>query len=101
MAMLERKKGRGVRKPFPSDLPREEVIIDLPESENVCPKDVTALKEIGEQVTEKLKIIPAKLSVVVERKKIRLSLLPELSSASQEQLDFARNDCNCGAAFVF
>lgn len=63
------KKGRGARKPFPADLPREEVIIDLPESEKVCPHDGTALKEIGEEVTEKLKIIPAQLSVVVERKK--------------------------------
>lgn len=63
------KKGRGARKPFPADLPREEVIIDLPESEKVCPHDGTALKEIDEEVTEKLKIIPAQLSVVVERKK--------------------------------
>lgn len=63
------KKGRGARKPFPADLPREDVIIDLPESEKVCPKDGTILKEIGEEITEKLKIIPAQVSVVVERKK--------------------------------
>ncbi len=36
----ERKpKGRGKRKPFPEDLPREEVIIDLPDVEKVCPHD--------------------------------------------------------------
>lgn len=64
-----KKKGRQARKPFPSDLPREEVTIDLPESERFCPKDGTALKEIGEEVTEKLKIIPAQLSVMVEKKK--------------------------------
>jgi transposase len=64
-----KKKGRGAKKPFPADLPREEIIIDLPESEKICPKDGTALKEIGEEITEKLKIIPAQLSVVVEKKK--------------------------------
>ena len=30
----KRKKGRGVRKPFPDNLPREEIVIDLPESES-------------------------------------------------------------------
>lgn len=63
------KKGRGSRKPFPADLPREEMIIDLPESEKICPHDGTALKEIGEEITEKLKIIPAQVTVLVERKK--------------------------------
>lgn len=63
-----KKKGRGVRKPFPKDLPREEVIIDLPESEKVCPHDGSALKPIGEEITEKLKVVPAQLSVVVEKK---------------------------------
>lgn len=64
-----KKKGRGAKKPFPENLPREEVIIDLPESEQVCPTDGTPLKEIGFDVTEKLKIIPARLTVVVEKKK--------------------------------
>lgn len=62
------KKGRGAKKPFPKALPREEVIIDLRESEKVCPHDGTALKPIGEEVTEKLKVVPAQVSVVVEKK---------------------------------
>ena len=64
-----RKKGRGVRKPFSRDLPREELIIDIPESEKVCPHDGAVLKSIGEEVTEKLKVVPAQVSVVVEKKK--------------------------------
>lgn len=64
-----RKKGRGKKRPFPEDLPREEVIIDLPESEKICPHDGATLKEIGEEVTEKLKTVPAQSSIVVERKK--------------------------------
>lgn len=68
IAGYKRKKGRGVRRPFPENLPREEVIIDLPEKEKVCPNDGTALKVIGEEVTEKLKVVPAQLSVVIEKK---------------------------------
>lgn len=64
-----RKKGRGQKKPWPSHLPREEKIIDLPEAEKICPNDGTRLKEIGEEITEKVKTIPARTSIVVEIKK--------------------------------
>jgi len=63
-----RRKGRQKKKPFPAHLAREEVIIDLAESEKQCPHDGTTLKKIGEEITEKLKTIPAQMSVVVERK---------------------------------
>lgn len=65
----ERKKGRKPKRPFPEHLPREEKIIDLSESEKTCPHDGHRLKEIGEERTEKLKTIPAQMSVVVEIKK--------------------------------
>jgi transposase len=64
-----RKKGRGAKKPLPENLPREEVTIDLPESEKICPHDGSPLKEIGVETTEKLKIIPAQVSVVIENRK--------------------------------
>jgi transposase len=64
-----KKKGRGKKKPFPADLPREEVVVDLIEAEKICPHDGSRLKEIGEEITEKLKVIPARLVVIVERKK--------------------------------
>lgn len=64
-----RKKGRGAKKPFPDHLPREERIIDLPESEKQCPHDGHRLIEIGEERTEKIKTVPAQTSVVVEIKK--------------------------------
>jgi len=64
-----RRKGRGPKKPFPDNIPREEKIIDLKEAEKVCPHDGTRLKEIGEERAEKLKTIPAKMWVVVEIKK--------------------------------
>ncbi len=64
-----KKRGRGKRKPFPEDLPREEIVIDIPESEKTCPHDGAELKAIGFEVTEKLKTVPAQISVVVEKKK--------------------------------
>ena len=65
----DRKKGRRKKKPFPDQLPREEKIIDLREEEKFCPHDGTRLKEIGEERTEKLKTVPAQMSVLVEIKK--------------------------------
>ena len=61
--------GRGRREPFPEALPREEVVIDLPEDEKICPHDGTELEYIGDEVTEKLKTVPAQVSVVVEKRK--------------------------------
>jgi transposase len=65
----ERKKGRGKKKPFPDHLPREEKIIDLPDEQKICPHDGHRLKEIGEERVEKLKTLPAQMSVIVEIKK--------------------------------
>jgi transposase len=69
IASYERKKGRSKRKPFPENLECEVVEIDLPEAEKICPHDGTQLKEIGEDVTEKLKTYPARSVVVIEKKK--------------------------------
>ncbi len=63
-----RKKGRGKKKPFPEGLPREDVIIDIPESEKICPYDGATLKLIGEDIVEKLKTVPAQSIIIVERK---------------------------------
>jgi transposase len=51
------------RKPLPADLPRIEVIHDIPESEKQCACG-TMLSRIGEEVCEKLDIIPAKVQVI-------------------------------------
>jgi len=56
------RKKRG-RKPLPADLPRIEVIHDIPESEKICGCGAH-LSRIGEEVAEKLEIIPAKLQVI-------------------------------------
>jgi transposase len=51
------------RKPLPKDLPRVDVIHDIEESEKVCACGC-ALTRIGEDVSEKLDIIPAKIQVI-------------------------------------
>lgn len=48
------------RKPLPPDLPRIEVVEDIDESEKVCACGAE-LSRIGEDVCEKLDIIPAKI----------------------------------------
>ena len=57
-----RRKKRG-RKPLPPDLPREEVVHDISEDEKICSCG-SLMVRIGEEVCEKLEIIPQKLKVI-------------------------------------
>jgi transposase len=50
------------RKPLPADLPREEFIHDIPESEKIC-QCGQCLTKIGEEVSEKVGYIPPKIFV--------------------------------------
>jgi transposase len=52
-------RGKPVRKALPEDLPRIDTVVDLPDSEKVCPVTGLALKKIGEEVTEQLDVKPA------------------------------------------
>jgi len=52
------------RPALPPELPREEVIHDLPEADKVCPHDGTPLALIGQEVSEQLDIIPAQVKVI-------------------------------------
>jgi transposase len=56
------KKGRTSLSP---DLPREEVIHDLPEDQKVCDLDGHQLVEIGRESSEQLEIIPTQVKVLV------------------------------------
>jgi transposase len=56
------RKKRG-RKPLPENLPRKEVIHDIPEKDKICDCGSELLK-IGEEVSEKIDIIPAQVIVV-------------------------------------
>jgi len=63
LAVSEHTRQRRKRKPLPEDLPRIEVIEDIDESEKVCACGAE-LSGIGEEICEKLDIIPAKIQVV-------------------------------------
>jgi transposase len=52
------------RKPLGPELPRVEVIHDLPEAEKVCAVDGTALVRIGEETAEQLHFRPAEVCVI-------------------------------------
>ncbi len=52
------------RKALPERIPRIERVIDLPASEKVCPFSGKPLHRIGEEVTEQLDIVPARVQVI-------------------------------------
>lgn len=54
---------KGGRKPLPADLPREQMIHDLPEAEKTCACGHT-LHKIGEDKSEQLEFIPAQVKVL-------------------------------------
>jgi len=61
------KKIRGHRRALPTDLDREEIIIELPESERFA-EDGTSLKVIGYEISEKLSYEPSKTKVIVYKR---------------------------------
>lgn len=56
------------RKPLPADLPREVVEYDIPDKDKICSCG-TEKTCIGEDVSERAKIIPSKVVVIQERRK--------------------------------
>jgi transposase len=58
-----RRKAAG-RKPIADDLPRVDVIHDLPEAEKICPKDGTPLECIGDEESQQIDFIPARVQVL-------------------------------------
>ncbi len=58
------KRRRGGRAPLPPELPRVDIVHDLPEDAQQCACGCGALTRIGEEVTEQLDIIPAQIQVL-------------------------------------
>jgi transposase len=61
----KKKRGRSV---LPAHLKRVDIIHDLEASEKFCPHDGQPLHKIGEEVSEQLEIIPAKVRVIRHRR---------------------------------
>lgn len=49
---------------IPKELPRVDVIHDLPDADKFCPHDGTALKQMGSEAHDQLDIIPATIQVL-------------------------------------
>ena len=58
-----KKKARGKRRPLPVELPRIDVIHDVPETERTCACG-TPMVEIGQDVSEQLDIVPMQVRVL-------------------------------------
>lgn len=75
----EHDRKRGKRLKLPDNLPREEVIIDI--ENKICPEDGEELRCIGEDISEKLEIIPAKVKVIrTIRKKYACSVCERIET---------------------
>ncbi|MDR5876298.1 IS66 family transposase [Vreelandella gomseomensis] len=59
-----KRRKRGGRVALPPELPRVEVVHDLPEEARHCRDDGTALTVIGEEVSEELHVVPARVEVI-------------------------------------
>ena len=57
------RKKRGGRKPLSDSIPRREILIDIPEDDKVCGCGCN-LERIGEEVSEQLDVIPARVEVI-------------------------------------
>jgi len=58
------RRAKSGRKPLPADLPREEVVHDIPEEEKKCSCCGAPLVRIGQETAEKLDIVPARMKVI-------------------------------------
>ena len=68
LADTGKKKARGKRKPLPIELPRIDVVHDVPEAERTCACG-TPMVEIGQDVSEQLDIVPMQVRVLRHIKK--------------------------------
>ena len=57
------RKKRGGRKPLSDSIPRKDVLIDIPEEEKVCACGCDLVR-IGEEISEQLDVIPARVQVI-------------------------------------
>lgn len=63
-----RRRKRHGRRRLPPDLPREEVLHELPERERLCPHDGRPMQLIGYETSEQLEYVPAKFLVLVHKR---------------------------------
>lgn len=65
-----RRKRKRTRRVIPDNLPREEVIYELPEEDRLCPVDGKPMPVIRYETSEQLDFEPAKLKVIVHKRAV-------------------------------
>lgn len=65
----KKKRGHG-RRIIPDNLPREEIIYELPEEDRLCPIDGQPMTAIRYETSEQLEFEPAKLKVLVHKRAV-------------------------------
>lgn len=60
---IPNKRARGKRAPLPSELPRVDIVHEVPQAERTCPCG-TPMVMIGEEISEQLDIVPMKVQVL-------------------------------------
>jgi len=63
-----RRRRRGTRRPLPEHLERIDIVHELPEAERVCPHDGATLEAFGEETSEQLDVVPARMQVLRHRR---------------------------------
>ncbi|EAQ96475.1 Transposase [Congregibacter litoralis KT71] len=58
------RRNKGGRKPLPDNLPRVDIVHELPEDQRHCPHDGQVLTEINQVISEQLDIVPAQIRVL-------------------------------------
>ena len=69
-AAPRRKRRRNGRRVLPDNLPHEEIIHELPESERLCPHDGQPMQLIRYEESKQLDYEPAKLKVIVHKRAV-------------------------------
>ncbi len=64
-----KRRGHG-RQLLPDDLPREEVLHELPEEDRLCPHDGRPMQPIRYEISQQLDYEPAKLKVIVHKRAV-------------------------------
>ena len=90
-ACTEPKKHGGGRKPLPKDLPRERIEQTVPEADRKCSCCGEVMQPFGEETSEQLEYIPAKLKVI-EHARIKYACKacqekPVIAPASEKVID--------------
>jgi transposase len=92
-------RARGKRKPLPADLPRVDVVLELPEEQRRSLTDNSPLVEIREEVSEFLDIIPAKIQVIRVRRKVyasKSSKVDDVKIAPQMPMPIPKSNASAG-----